>query len=146
MGSVTTCAGEDNGEGFRPAIGSEGFQKSIDERRHGVREEKSFFDKVAAFDSKKMAWWEDMDFTWLYRSAGRGPRNGQTTLARENFDQMTFAIRRKMAGDNKGGMEVAWNLCKKSTKGFHSPCRTSHNGNRKFFRIGGRINRGLGAA
>jgi hypothetical protein len=141
MGSVRACPGEDDGEGFRPASGSEGFQKSIDERRLGVRGEKSFIDKVAAFDSKEMAGREDMDSTWLYGSAGRSPRNGQTALARENFDQVAFAIRRKMASDNKGGMEVAGNLCKKGSKGFHSPCRTSHDGNRKFFRIGGVFNR-----
>ena len=133
VGSVTTCAREDNSERFRPASCSEGFQKRVDEPRVGLRGEQAFFHNVAAFDSKEMAGREDMDMTGLERSAGLGPHDGQAALACENFDQVAFAIRREMAGNNKGGMKVTGNLSEKSAKGLHSPCRTSHNGNGKFF-------------
>jgi hypothetical protein len=133
MGSVTSCAGEDNSEGFRPASGSEGFQKRVDEHRFGLSGEQPFFDKMPAFDSKEIAWREHMDSTRFDKSAGSGPYDREAALARKNFGQVAVAIRRKMAGDNKGGIEVAGNLSEKGAKRLHSPCRTSHNGNRKFF-------------
>jgi hypothetical protein len=89
-----------------------------------------------------MAGREDMDFTSLERSASLAPYDGQTTLACENFDQVAFAIRWKMAGDNKGSLQIARNLCKKGTEGFDSSSGASHHSNGKFFRIGGVFNRG----
>lgn len=76
-----------------------------------------------------------MDLTWLEWSVGCGPHDGQSARAREDFDQVALDIRREMAGDNKGHMKVSRNLCKKGIKGFHSPCRTTYNGNREFFRV-----------
>ena len=93
-----------------------------------------------------MARRQDMDFANFESNASPGPHNGQSALACENFDQVALAIRRKMAGDNKGNLQVAGDLCKKGIKGFDSSSGASDHGNGEFFRIGGGFYRGFGAA
>jgi hypothetical protein len=87
-----------------------------------------------------------MDFANFDSSASPGPHSGQTALARENLDQVALAIRRKMAGDNKGSLQVAGDLSKKGIKGFDSSSGASHHGNEEFFRIGGVFYHGFGTA